>query len=585
MRCNSGTEIGRVLARGARDEPAERNRLGFLLGGADLEPRGLAPGAILVVRSLTDPLPGCLGDGRSALRLNLEWEQAARERLEALRLTAARPRRGQAPPEVPAVIFADEAELLACLALDLARGEAASRWWWQVARRSFPPTLSKLLCERASLVPATFEILENWGWAQVVAQALPREALGAVFISMARAFDAPALASLAPRSVAASTDGPTPSGSTESAPAASSPRQSQAARDAGGSQCSEAISRGTFAGAQVPDAPLLLVHVALTLYRRPALARSPAFAQELRRWLSTPPQTPEAVRPALAVVGRNHDDGQGASLIRSPHLAESVARSRPAGSPSAPASASARRSRPGASGEDQPSTPGNQARAEAAEFTGPGKPESGEQIAFPCTPSPLAAPEPLSPGALEATVTVAPAGSRLGRPTRVPEAAVLEPAGIVTDLGGVFFLIGALDRLGPPVSANPWALLEAFAQALVPERAFDADPLWAVLRALDQRPADAPPPLEATGWVAEQLPRMGDRLRAIAADSPPTAPCPREFPWAGLLVHRARVLLTRARVDVLFRLDQIRLPIRRAGLDRDPGWRPAFGRIIRFHFD
>ena len=38
------------------------------------------------------------------------------------------------------------------------------------------------------------------------------------------------------------------------------------------------------------------------------------------------------------------------------------------------------------------------------------------------------------------------------------------------------------------------------------------------------------------------------------------------------------------RVDLEFALNQLPLAVRLAGLDRDPGWIPAAGRSIRFHF-
>jgi hypothetical protein len=32
-------------------------------------------------------------------------------------------------------------------------------------------------------------------------------------------------------------------------------------------------------------------------------------------------------------------------------------------------------------------------------------------------------------------------------------------------------------------------------------------------------------------------------------------------------------------------IDDISLVARRAGLDRDPGWLPHFGRVVLFHFE
>lgn len=49
--------------------------------------------------------------------------------------------------------------------------------------------------------------------------------------------------------------------------------------------------------------------------------------------------------------------------------------------------------------------------------------------------------------------------------------------------------------------------------------------------------------------------------------------------------HRARVHCDLTGIDVHLSLAQVPLPVRIAGLDRDPGWIPAAGRSVRFHFD
>jgi hypothetical protein len=46
----------------------------------------------------------------------------------------------------------------------------------------------------------------------------------------------------------------------------------------------------------------------------------------------------------------------------------------------------------------------------------------------------------------------------------------------------------------------------------------------------------------------------------------------------------ARVRITSAHVHVFIRLDEHPVEIRLAGLDRDPGWVPAAGRYVSFHF-
>ena len=51
-----------------------------------------------------------------------------------------------------------------------------------------------------------------------------------------------------------------------------------------------------------------------------------------------------------------------------------------------------------------------------------------------------------------------------------------------------------------------------------------------------------------------------------------------------LLIRDADLSLTRTHVDLRMPLDSVRLSVRLAGLDQDPGWSPAFARVIAFHF-
>jgi hypothetical protein len=53
---------------------------------------------------------------------------------------------------------------------------------------------------------------------------------------------------------------------------------------------------------------------------------------------------------------------------------------------------------------------------------------------------------------------------------------------------------------------------------------------------------------------------------------------------ADLVLRPARFGMTATHVDLLFRLDQADLRLRRAGLDLDPGWVPWLKRVIGFHY-
>jgi hypothetical protein len=52
-----------------------------------------------------------------------------------------------------------------------------------------------------------------------------------------------------------------------------------------------------------------------------------------------------------------------------------------------------------------------------------------------------------------------------------------------------------------------------------------------------------------------------------------------------LLLRPGRLYVSSSHVDLILRLDDISLPVRLAGLDRDPGWLPDFARVVLFHFE
>ncbi|HXF62862.1 MAG TPA: hypothetical protein VNK95_14655, partial [Caldilineaceae bacterium] len=141
--------------------PAQRQhwqrRATLALAGVELAPRGLPPQAILVVRRLADPAPGVLLQG-TPWQAGRQWGAAARTQLEACWRQAARPIRGPVPPAAPAVWFADQAEWLACLSLDLAFGVAHARWWW-LAWRSRLDNLGALWRAEARWLPAALALL------------------------------------------------------------------------------------------------------------------------------------------------------------------------------------------------------------------------------------------------------------------------------------------------------------------------------------------------------------------------------------------------------------------------------------------
>jgi hypothetical protein len=118
----------------------------------------------------------------------------------------------------------------------------------------------------------------------------------------------------------------------------------------------------------------------------------------------------------------------------------------------------------------------------------------------------------------------------------------------------------------------------------IKEDAVARDPVWAVLAELaghdlelkfkaDERAN----PFE--GWLGRHLPIIDAWLADISGAALSCAAMP------PIIRQRATLYVTRTHVDVVFSLEQINLSIRRAGLDRNPGWVPELGRVITFRFE
>jgi hypothetical protein len=84
---------------------------------------------------------------------------------------------------------------------------------------------------------------------------------------------------------------------------------------------------------------------------------------------------------------------------------------------------------------------------------------------------------------------------------------------------------------------------------------------------------------EVRAWLSRLMAYVRARLRAALGMET-------EGELASLVCRRfARVDASETHVEVFFGLADLPLEIRLAGLDRDPGWVPAAGRFIAFHFD
>ena len=638
----------RVVDRG---DDALRARLAAerLLSVAQPRPRGLAPGAVLLVRSLALRAPsGFDADGAAALA---RWRAAAEALLEARLRAAARPARGPVSDDATAVLFADRAELLACLAEDLAAGAAGARWWW---RSALGPGVDATAVARrweaeAADVPAALELLAARSRVVDAVRALAPSAAAEIAVAVARAF-AVALPPLA-RTVPPA---PTPRVRVQRASRGTTAAGSIPAAAADAAPWTVDVPEAS-AAALAPEHQAL-VGLCLALRRNRPLARSSAFAPAFTRWwaqASAPLGAAEPSAPSRAAAPHASPPGHGAVPPPSPAPTPDPP---PGPSFAHPIPAAARRSA-------QPPGP------RTATATPP--------------PSPPDARRFLPAQQVE---NVMHSGESAPEPPRPLGDAPSAPA-IPTALGGLFLLLNLglhLDLYGdftrpraPGIALDPWdfaALLgrELLPQARRPRGRLARDPAWRLLAELAGRERAAPPgagfhPSRAwrvpPAWLAPFEPARGawrwsaadGRLRVLhpagflALDVPargqpegtlvirasmactddqssrslvrdddavrraahPAAGVARPAlaRWVGwlapyaaarlrlalatrtpaaaartTLLLPARVAVGPGRVDVTVPLAALPLAIRRAGLDRTPGWIPAAGRHVAFHF-
>ena len=185
------TYIGKVRATSSeRDVLALRMRLSSMLSTIGLHPPGLPQSTILCIRRLRDPLPGSLRLRNSGVHPSYAWEQAVQAALNRLVDHAARPAHGEVPSNAEAVIFSDQAEMLACLASDWCAGNIAEKWWWQSLLRGkdIGQILVPTWLDAPEYIPAALQCLASMGRAQAFVRALSDNDARAMLRSVVRSF-------------------------------------------------------------------------------------------------------------------------------------------------------------------------------------------------------------------------------------------------------------------------------------------------------------------------------------------------------------------------------------------------------------
>jgi hypothetical protein len=613
------------------DAKAVRLSVGRLLAGADLRPPAMPPSTILVVRRMADPQPGRMAAGLRATTVRREWERRAREQLADLYRRAAHPARGLVPDSAEAVCFADESELLACLARDIRSGAADQRWWWRSILRqkgSFASPTDHLvdrLRARAELVPAVLAQLDAWGEAAGIVQRFtPTQA--------ARIMAATLLAHRLPDLI------PSRDEALGMIPRAQPPWST------------------SLVSASLGWEQAALLGIALDLHRRPYRVHTPDYGPRLRAWwraasgpsAQTPPIGDRPAPPKLALsshwqTAANRDpSARIESAAATPRAEESSPfwveddppdltadlRTRPPAQHADPADLSDHHMLP----ERSAHPPQPTADAVFEEISSDGAP--------PITHSPSSASDNPQLSAEEAAVEPSPPGHPPMVETTadaalasIPVERIWPAEGLPTRVGGVLYLINLMLALDLPESGEdgwrlasgvgPWGLLAALGRELLGDdfAAVESDPLWLALAQLDSRPpGELPgyrlPRSRPRRWPTFEIP-SGWRQRSAAPTNAHTG-CwrirgryrPLLARWLSLtlsfvdwrlraalhlpddaslaedlLLLPGQLYITASQVDLVASLNRISLPVRLAGLDRNPGWLPGWGRAVYFHFE
>lgn len=450
-----------------------------------------------------------------------------------------------------AVRFASRASLLACLARDLLDGSVGQRWYWQSWQALWQqPTdraLQQLLLEEPLALPTIVDALHSSGVGPRFWSRLGADAAAPILAQVARTAGWQEVVTAAQRQLA-----------TAVPPARTSPRDVVGERPRHDLRFLQADPRD----------PRLLLAALLTLWQQaPRQLHGAAGVARLcalvRANSTAPPDRQPLVQDAAAVSLPGPYAGTMTREPSTPSLGATAA------------VAPLARDVPAARRRQRP------AQADALEMQAPPSTEAPRGTGAGATQRDAEA-APARPPAIARGDSDAPPATVQGAPAAIPDDKVATTRfgsavshSFHTGLGGLFYLCNflALPRVQAQWPAelpgSGWRGLYELALA------FDCAPDAALLEFLahaleleDGAALQALPPCLNT----RTLMRLGRQRYGAAA-------------WRAESWRRpARVLATSSHLDLHFRLQDVSLPVRRCGLDLDPGWQPWLGRVVQFHY-
>ena len=670
--------INRLRIADAGSDPlATRLRAASLLNAADLGAAQVTPSAIVFIRKLRDPLPGVLRFDRSDPLPPIEWNQALSDSLRQFARRTIRPSIDNVTGSEEAILFANPAELLACLARDWCNSRVAERWWWRTLLRSgdISQFVKKVWRDHPESVPAALERLVRQRSAINFVRLLSPADLQPLVYQMIRSFALTELATIATR-MFENTLASDPGGSQLNAGTRISSKQEEEWRPPVG-PWRQQVPEAEAGELTLPQK--FFIGIALMIARLPSVARSKEFAREVKQWqeqIESPSRQVSAPEGRAETLFTSSANPTGILEVAS---ANAQLKSQPRRRLEEPGDSRIDDRKPIVVPALPPSTEPEtmQTGAEAAFVDQP------FEQSLPATREQSIAQEAdkLQPQfSTPAEATISATEQPLVQPSsfeRIDSELDNDAVWIETNLGGLFYLINLglylnlyadfTTPAAPGIELNIFDFVAVVGAELTSD-ALSEDPIWFLLANLAGRDEEEPlgssfapddewrlPPewlsmfsddrpwrwstgrrrlrvLHPEGFLILDLPLAKDvrkqlqreirrydvserslsrgRMAKLSRLRTKVSTSPEVRHWLSLLMpyvrarlrfalgleadkniapmlcqRYARVRATDTHVDVFFWLADLPLEIRFAGLDRDPGWVPAAGRFITFHFD
>ena len=608
------------------DTLSTQQRIGLLLRTATLQPSRLPPSAIMFVRKLRDatPFSRISDSNRSEV---VEWERSINAQLDRMAAEAVRAADHAVPASAEAVVFAERAEMLACLALDWLKGSLRANWWWSTLFTSggADSLLAREWLASPEFIPLAMEHLASRSQAVAFVAKLSDDLAVTLLDRVNHVFSIPL-----------------PNADTSQQLAETS--SSLIVEEAPTAKPSPPIAPWFPFVPEADSAGLtprksVFLSQTLMLRRAPSQARSIEFQTAIAVWFAaaTDHNATTQSRPDPDLARERKQTSEG---MPSPDLAGRLKTSHQRGTPTQKSEADPPSDSrlPGPanspSHHDREQRIKNAAKVVAQHHiqSSPVPLDDSERIASKNEAEPSAEPN------LDITSRELSNGTEAKRDA-VSEATALDPQRVQSAFAGVFFLINVALALnlysdftaprGENLELDLWDLLSLLASQFVGDEIRD-DALNNLLAEFAGRTNDEPPgtnfhppsvweipeqwlrefPEAVTSEKAVREGRMQLTHPAgfvLKASPPPNAGVSERLHcWTDWLAAYIRARLVRAigredatqfvcrvsgtievtpmRVDIHYSLQTHPIEIRLAGLDRDPGWIPAAGRYVAYHF-